>query len=264
MYPHKPLSSYYASPLDENSLASLNPTMIKQNPGITFGQSPDGESALVATYPQGSYTLNHGNGGFSFYLIPGADIVDLSNAREVTFTYSVFFEEGFDWNLGGKLPGLFGGDAVDSAASCSGGRQDGRSNCFSVRLMFRSGGAGELYVYLPPGQSQDYCGQPGNVCNAAYGDSLGRGAFSFTAGSWNTVTMRVRTNTVGQQDGEVELWVDGRSVLEQKGLVMITADNQKTLGMMMQTFFGGGSAKYASPKDQKAYFSGIAIAVTEV
>jgi hypothetical protein len=35
--------------------------------------------------------------------------VDLANAYNVSFEYSVFFPDDFDFALGGKLPGLYGG-----------------------------------------------------------------------------------------------------------------------------------------------------------
>lgn len=44
------------------------------------------------------------------------------------------------WNRGGKLPGLRGGP---DARGCSGGSASDGERCFSTRLMWRTGGAGE-------------------------------------------------------------------------------------------------------------------------
>jgi hypothetical protein len=72
----------------------------------TYTAAPDGKKAMKAHYPKGSYTFGFDpQGGFSFYA-PGPADVDLTTAKEATFGYSVFFPEGFDFNLGGKLPGL--------------------------------------------------------------------------------------------------------------------------------------------------------------
>lgn len=61
---------------------------------------------MQAHYPKGSYTFTHSpEGGLSFYA-PGPDTVDLTTAKEATFGYSVMFEDGFEWQKGGKLPGL--------------------------------------------------------------------------------------------------------------------------------------------------------------
>ena len=34
------------------------------------------------------------------------DEFDLTDAKEATLTYSVLFEDDFDFNMGGKLPGI--------------------------------------------------------------------------------------------------------------------------------------------------------------
>ena len=66
---------------------------------------PNSRPAMLAIFPKGSCSLSNTNGGFSFYS-PGPGNVDLTTAKEVTFGYSVMFEEGFQFNKGGKLPGL--------------------------------------------------------------------------------------------------------------------------------------------------------------
>lgn len=71
-----------------------------------YVNAPDGQLSMKATYPKGSYNFQHQPlGGLSFYA-QGPASVDLTTAKEVTFGYSVFFEEGFQFNKGGKLPGL--------------------------------------------------------------------------------------------------------------------------------------------------------------
>lgn len=68
--------------------------------------APDGQLSMEATYPEGSWNFEQQPlGGFSFYASGPAD-VDLTTAKEVTLGYSVLFEDGFDFNIGGKLPGL--------------------------------------------------------------------------------------------------------------------------------------------------------------
>ncbi len=101
--------------------------------------STDAATMLQVFYPKGS--INPGRkpqGGAQFYALP----IDIENARSVTFAYSVFFPGDFDWVKGGKLPGLYGGHT-----GCSGG--DDSDDCFSTRLMWRKGGAGELYLVRP-------------------------------------------------------------------------------------------------------------------
>jgi len=52
------------------------------------------------------------------------------------------------FNRGGKLPGLRGGP---DARGCSGGSASDGERCFSTRLMWRTGGAGEGKLIELPG-----------------------------------------------------------------------------------------------------------------
>jgi hypothetical protein len=129
---------------------------------------------------------------------------------------------------------------LDEAASCGGGSRS--KACFSTRLMWRGQGDGELYTYLPPGNPANnvQCKvAPHSDCNPAYGASVGRGSFKFAAGKWTTVTQRIRLNTPGKADGEMQLFANGQSVIDVKGLVFRETAAGKFRGIMMQTFFGG-------------------------
>ncbi|OCH86197.1 hypothetical protein OBBRIDRAFT_738440 [Obba rivulosa] len=230
----------------------------------SYVSAPDGTQAMQAHYPEGSYNFQHSpQGGFSFYATGPSD-VDLTNAKEVTFGYSVYFPEGFQFNKGGKLPGLYGGDSDADSTTCSGGRRS--DACFSARLMWRTDGAGELYTYLPPDYSANdgVCNiAPFSTCNPTYGASVGRGSFSFATGGWTTISERVRLNDAGQSNGELQLFVNGESVINVGGLVLRDSDAGRIRGMQMQTFFGGSDSSWASPVTQDTYFSDFSLAVTE-
>jgi hypothetical protein len=122
---------------------------------------------------------------------------------------------------------------------------------------------GEFYNYLPLSatQPEEYCScAPKSDCNPKYGDSsaflrftfpafpmlilqstlsVGRGAFTFTAGQWTTVSQRIRLNDVGQSNGELELFVEGVSKISVKGLTLRVKEETKFRGIIGQTFFGG-------------------------
>jgi hypothetical protein len=99
-------------------------------------QWDNASAAMRLFYPEGSINpKNEPKGGAEFYATP----LDISDARSVTLQYSAFFPADFDWVLGGKMPGLYGGHP-----GCSGG--NAALDCFSTRLMWRHGGAGELYL----------------------------------------------------------------------------------------------------------------------
>ena len=68
-----------------------------------------GKQAFQATYPAGSYSpSNTPQGGFTFYLTGPQNFASAiqAGAKEVVMGYSVMFEQGFQWVLGGKIPGI--------------------------------------------------------------------------------------------------------------------------------------------------------------
>ncbi|KAJ7016717.1 hypothetical protein C8F04DRAFT_980863 [Mycena alexandri] len=254
-----------ARPLSD---AMLRPFKVESGMTHTYMQMA-GKSAMEANYPAGSYIPSEKPlGGFSFYA-PGPEAVDLTTAEEATFGYSILFPTGFDFVMGGKLPGIYGGDDATTAILCSGGRRD--TSCFSARLMWRTNGAGEIYTYLPDPSAttgtgnyttnKQLCVKP-DECNDTYGASISRSAFTFATGAWTTVSQRVKLNTVGQPDGELELFVDGRSVNSAKGLIIRDSAEGRMRGLQMQTFFGGSTKAWASPRDQKVYFADFSVAIT--
>ncbi|EAU81857.1 alginate lyase [Coprinopsis cinerea okayama7 len=247
--------------------STFRPRNVLRSVVHSYTNAPDGKRAMRAFYPRGSYTFGfQPQGGFSFYA-PGPASVDLTTAKEATFSYSVFFPQGFGFQLGGKLPGLYGGNSDGEAVGCSGGRKS--SSCFSARLMWRADGEGEFYAYLPPytdarfAANNKLCSGPGNHCNPTYGASVGRGSFRFATGAWTTVSERVRLNDVGQANGELELFVNGKSVVNISGLILRDSGAGRIRGMQMQTFFGGSKPEFASPKDQEVFFSDFSVAITQ-
>ncbi|WWD20376.1 hypothetical protein CI109_104852 [Kwoniella shandongensis] len=211
--------------------------------------APDGSSGLTASYPSGTVGLSAA--GFSFYTEGAHNGVAVDSAKEVSMSYSVYLQDGFQFQKGGKMPGLYGGTSLAQAKSCSGGRQDSRDSCFSARLMWRTNGAGEVYDYLPV---------PYTETDTGYGESIERGAYTWATGRWQTVAIRVKLNDVGQANGEQELVVDGQSVINLTGLTFATTEGTRIYGIMAQTFFGGHTDDWASPQDQKIWFKDWSLA----
>jgi len=223
-----------------------------------------GKNAVKAKYAKGSYVLSKDpKGGFSFYA-KGPDDVDLKTAKEVTFGYSAYFPEDFDFVKGGKMPGVYGGDSDEGSLSCSGGSRN--DECFSVRLMWRKDGMGEFYTYLPPSYDANkrVCDvAPQSECNSDYGASVGRGSFTFERGAWTTITMRVKLNDKNQDNGEIELFANGKSVVSVDGLRIRDSGAGLFRGLMMQTFFGGGDTSFSTPKYQEVLFADLSLDITK-
>ncbi|KAF8578466.1 polysaccharide lyase family 14 protein [Ramaria rubella] len=222
----------------------------------------DGVSkAWVAVYRKGSYKPSGEiKGGFGFYVKgpEGEWRNKLPDSSEIVVAYAVRFQEDFDFIKGGKLPGIFGGEG-DKAFKCTGGRKEDRCSCFDLRLMWRPDGQGELYAYLPISESNTrrLLAVPRSHQNVDFGFSVGRGSFKFQPGEWTTVAERVKLNRPGRDDGEIELWVDGVSVIKATGLILRETERSTFQGLHFQTFFGGSTPDWASPKDQCALFANV-------
>ncbi|KEI41007.1 polysaccharide lyase family 14 protein [Mixia osmundae IAM 14324] len=157
-------------------------------------------NSLKALYPKGTWSPgNKPVGGFGFNAIP----MPISGSNNVSLAYSVFFPKDFDFVLGGKLPGLYGGHTA-----CSGGVA--AEDCFSTRLMFRKNGMGELYLYAARDkQVEALCTLPPlSWCDAVYGMSIGRGSWTFKTGEWTNIRQDIWLNTPGKANGGFNIWVN--------------------------------------------------------
>ncbi|MFJ8825720.1 polysaccharide lyase [Streptomyces sp. NPDC102467] len=184
--------------------------------------------------PTVARTYDRPQGGTQLYLPLRDGPVDRLHLR-----YYLRFPHGFDFVKGGKLPGLYGGHAT------SGGHVPDGENGLSTRYMWRSGGRGEVYAYLPT--------------SLVHGTSLGRGDWSWPAGRWVCVEQSVRLNHPDRSDGSVTVLLDGRRVLRRTGLEFRTTDELRIEGVFFSTFFGGGDPSWATPRAQHADFAAFAV-----
>lgn len=109
-----------------------------QPPGVTTSSGND-STILQVTYPEGSFS--HDTGGTQLYSLWNST----SPFQSMILSYELAFDPNYAFVQGGKLPGIRGGPDPNG---CSGGSQPNGSDCFSVRLMWRKNGAGEVYSYL--------------------------------------------------------------------------------------------------------------------
>jgi hypothetical protein len=188
---------------------------------------------LTAHYPAGSTAPSAGApyGGAQL-----CEPFSAGSKTEATLTYRVRFPVGFQFVKGGKMPGLYGG-----VEPFSGGGHN--ASGWSMRLMWRTNGAGEVYAYVADG--------------TGYGDSWGRGNFDWQAdGQWHTVTEHVQLNSPGQSNGSVTLAYDGVVAIDQTGLVI--TDNATPIGgLFFSTFYGGHDASWAPSQAEHVDFAGF-------
>lgn len=113
-------TSFLTSPLTNISLSdsALGVTRAQSNlprpivtpPSASSSSPPPPKSAYQATYPEGS--INPGSdtpGGFGFYLSGEKSFTTRlaqSGTKEVLMSYRLMFQKGWEWQKGGKLPGV--------------------------------------------------------------------------------------------------------------------------------------------------------------
>jgi len=209
----------------------------REHVSLLSEESPAGGTVIRVRYPQGSVNPGHpalpsGGAGFLYRLKAGA--------ARACLTYRVRFPKTFDFARGGKLPGLFGGQAPRgcSARDLSAG--------FSARLMWRTAGAGEVYLYSPDR-------------SARCGESIRPGAWTFPVGRWVTVQQEIELPQDNERGDTIRIWIDGGLVLEQTGLRLRDVPDIAIAGLLFATFFGGSDSSWASPADQFADFSSFTI-----
>ena len=119
---------------------------------------------------------------------------------------------------------------------------------FTTRYMWRENGKGILYPFLPTTPRDDM------GTTFILGDPL------FAAdNNWHTITQRVVLNTVGQDNGCITVWYDDQNIPTEEGLRFRTVDSFKIDGILFQTFFGGGSSKWATLVDTYVDFANFQI-----
>ncbi len=208
--PSAELAGFFAPAFAGRSFCTFGSQVATISGGVLVVDYPAGSSAPSAGAPYGGAQI----------CIPFAG----GSRSDATLSYSVRFPVGFEFVKGGKLPGLYGG-----AEPFSGGGHN--ASGWSMRLMWRAGGAAEVYGYIST--------------TSGYGDDWGRGNFTFQAdGQWHTLTEHIHLNTPGRSDGYVTLAYDGVVRIQQSALA-ITVNGTPIGGLFFSTFYGGHDASWA-------------------
>ncbi|CED82877.1 hypothetical protein [Phaffia rhodozyma] len=246
-----------SSSLSKVTLANALQASVGKAGGSITKRTPDGSQALAVTYKAG---VAASASGMSYYTNWSDDI---KNAKEIVLTYKVYFAPGFDWVLGGKMIGMYGGSS--GFYTCSGGSQVGRDTCYTIRLMWRANGAMEVYTYLPmtdANKASCEASGSGAVCNNdAYGLSFGRGNGYWSTGRWQTVQQHYRLNDVGQNNGFIKLIVDDQEVISAYNLEIRENSAAGFKGTFVSTFFGGHESEWAPSTEQHAFYKGFSVGV---
>jgi hypothetical protein len=107
-----------------------------------------------------------------------------------------------------------------------------------------------------------------NMCNPAYGISIGRGGdFKFQSGQWHNVTQIVKVNSKGEEDevrdGHLAVYLDSQPVIQVQNLILLKRgyngedSEMQQVKFMFSSFFGGHDKSYQTPKDQWIAWKGF-------
>lgn len=171
--------------------------------------------------------------------------VPITGGSEVWLSYRVYFEPGWEFVKGGKLPGLAGGTYP------TGGQFD--DDGFSARLMWRDGGKLSLYAYhhdRPTVFGEDF-----------YLTESDGSPYQAPVGKWFTITERIKMNTTGStSDGEVEVLIDGVSKLKKTGLRWRKNTGYTADTLLYSSFYGGADPSWAPGQTTHALFDDFKVA----
>jgi hypothetical protein len=180
------------------------------------------KTSIRVVYPKGSYKSPK-NGGYQYISEP------IKQSDSIEMGYNIYIPKEFDYEKGGKLPGVYGGVPL------SGGNKEGVGiDGISLRLMFRESGCIEVYGYIPNTSDK-------------YGTSLMRCKSKLKSGINEIRLYASMKNKV------VELSVNGEK--NSIDIVLRLDERLKFSGIFFSTFFGGNSRKYATSKRQELIFS---------
>lgn len=194
-------------------------------------------NALRVMYPEGA--VGPSTIGFS-----GSQFIKtIPDSEEYYLDYYMKFEEGFDFQKGGKLPGLTSGGAL-----WTGGTHPENGEGWSARYMWLDNGRMVVYLY--------YVDMPG-----AYGEPIELN-MRFVPGKWYRLTQRIKLNDVytpGNGNGVIQVWVDGVEVVNREDLRLRFEGQGFIDSFYFSTFFGGADASWAPDVDSYTRFDSFRV-----
>ncbi len=171
---------------------------------------------------------------------------------ELYFSYDVKFMPGFEFQSGGKLPGLKGGSLPSTD------KPDGYDG-FGAFIMFKANRP-MFYIYYPDAPQSEYgfgleWGK--EYAASSFGNSkiqlnYASGPVYLATNKWHNLTFRVVLNSLnssgsGNYDGILEAFYDGQLVSQVSHVLFRHTDNLSIDKIIMMTFFGGSTDDYRNP-----------------
>jgi endo-1,4-beta-xylanase len=227
----------FASDFAELPAGSLSDSVLTQHyPSMQWAQLFDrvslvknnGKSALAVEYPKGGVGPQKGGAQF---------VVNLPPKDTYELKYSIKFEEGFDFRLGGKLPGLTSG-----GAKWTGGNRPLNGEGWSARLMWREKGLAELYLYYVDMQGK-------------WGDSIPFDDYQFIPGQWYQIRQVIKVNEQGQHNASIHIYINDALVLAKQNFRLRLNAQGAIDTLFFSTFHGGNQPQWGPLNNSRALFA---------
>lgn len=171
--------------------------------------------------------------------------VGLIKADSYTAEFQVKFGDNFDFNKGGKLPGLCGG-------SCSTGCTEMVADGWSSRFVWKNGNKLYLYIYDQDRYRNKKVRADNRYCGTVYYVN-----FDATPGEWVTLRQELKINSPNKYDGSIRVHVNGKETFF-KDDFRFRGDTDTTEAQIdmfyFTTFFGGSTRDWAPSRDCYTYF----------
>jgi hypothetical protein len=228
--------------------------ILRPNPGTT--SLTDYETTEIVADPNGTrgkaMSVFFPEGGYVYYkgvCCSGTEWrTPLKQSSELYLSYDVMFEPGFEFSLGGKLPGLYGWTDYDEFIG--GGKTPDGYNGWSGRLMWKADGGISVYVYHAAKSEPQW------------GDNYRWNNAQLIPGKWHTVEVRYVMNTPDVADGRIQAWFDGQPALDTGEKFLFTKTDALSInGLIVTTYFGGD---WPSPKNQHVFFDNFVVSTKPI
>lgn len=190
---------------------------------------------LKVKYPKGA--IGPEQGGIQFdRRIP--------KSKEYYLEYDMKFADGFDFALGGKLPGLTSG-----GSRFTGGEHPKNGEGWSARYMWREAGALVVYFYHMDNKHE-------------WGDIIETNTILGT-GKWYRITQHLKMNDTDKFNGILEVWIDDKKVTNKTNIRYRIAPLGEIDSFYFSTFHGGNTLDWAPKNDSYIYFDNFKVTTTK-
>jgi hypothetical protein len=169
--------------------------------------------------------------------------LSLKPGKEYILEYRIRFDGDFPFTRGGKIPGLAGGNTPTGCVSTD-------PNGFSARMMWRTNGQLVAYLY-----DQNQGGDCGNNITTN---------LNFKGSQWYSMKERVRLNTGRNNNGILQIWVDGNMVINRSNIqYMAETATNRINSVLFHSFFGGSTQAWAPSRTCSISFAEVYVTLVE-